>query len=336
MLRLAPLRTGRATFTASGSSKPRLVRWRDTVRSAQLGVGRPRVRSPRPWSRRLTCPLVGASSSPSPAGAHLTTSAPFGPGHQARYPAGYPRRLAEGQPSCLGFPLPFGCRHLLLGHPVPAGELGVPHGRLTGHGCPDPDGVSVFRTHELRPGWVPSIPRGRRCSPGPAALTGPRLPHHNGASLHPASNIPSREAPLHEASTRVQAIHPSGLPLTHRRPDGTGSRFGFSSSFAPRRYQRRTSRMGTGHRARTWTTLTASAEPPILCSHSKRATSRRTGDSESGPTTSTGSCKMSEPVAGSSYPDAPNHAEGSTTPLATVSATSGAAPVGGSGTALCR
>jgi len=46
---------------------------------------------------------------------------------------------------------------------------------------PDPDGVTAFRTHELRPGWVPSVPRGRRCSsrtegtaqPAPAAL--PRL-----------------------------------------------------------------------------------------------------------------------------------------------------------------
>ncbi len=30
---------------------------------------------------------------------------------------------------------------------------------------PDPDGVSMFRTHEIRPGWVPPMPRGRRCSP---------------------------------------------------------------------------------------------------------------------------------------------------------------------------
>ena len=30
---------------------------------------------------------------------------------------------------------------------------------------PDLDGVTAFRTHELRPVRVPSIPRGRRCSP---------------------------------------------------------------------------------------------------------------------------------------------------------------------------
>jgi hypothetical protein len=40
------------------------------------------------------------------------------------------------------FPFPFGRRHSLLGHPVPAQELGLPHGRLTttsgggpGRGC---------------------------------------------------------------------------------------------------------------------------------------------------------------------------------------------------------
>ena len=32
--------------------------------------------------------------------------------------------------------------------------------------APDPDGVSTFRTHETRLGWVPSIPRGRRCPRG--------------------------------------------------------------------------------------------------------------------------------------------------------------------------
>jgi len=29
---------------------------------------------------------------------------------------------------------------------------------------PDLDGVTAFRTHELRPGWVPPIPRGQWCS----------------------------------------------------------------------------------------------------------------------------------------------------------------------------
>jgi hypothetical protein len=93
--------------------------------------------------------------------------------------------------------------------------------------CPDLDGVTAFRTHELRPGWVPSIPRGRRCystaddraRPAPAAL--PRL------VLQPRSSIPSCGAPLYEASTRIHAIHPSGHSLACGRPDGTGRRLGF-------------------------------------------------------------------------------------------------------------
>jgi hypothetical protein len=32
-----------------------------------------------------------------------------------------------------GFPLPFGRRHSLLDHPVPAEEFRPPHGRPTGH-----------------------------------------------------------------------------------------------------------------------------------------------------------------------------------------------------------
>ena len=43
-----------------------------------------------------------------------------------------PRTPAEARPSRPGFPLPFGHRHLLPGHPVPARELGLPCGRLTG------------------------------------------------------------------------------------------------------------------------------------------------------------------------------------------------------------
>jgi len=54
---------------------------------------------------------------------------------------------------------------------------------------PDLDGVSVFHTHELRSGWVPSLLRGQRCSPWPESLTGQRLPHHSGLSLNPATSF---------------------------------------------------------------------------------------------------------------------------------------------------
>jgi hypothetical protein len=45
---------------------------------------------------------------------------------------------------------------------------------------PDLDGVTAFRTHELQPGRVPSVPRGRRCSPQPGGVPDQRPPHLNG------------------------------------------------------------------------------------------------------------------------------------------------------------
>ena len=51
--------------------------------------------------------------------------------------------------------------------------LGLPYGRLTGHRCPDPVGVSTFHTYEIRPGWVPPVPRGRRCSSRPTTFPQP-------------------------------------------------------------------------------------------------------------------------------------------------------------------
>src|SRR5260370_424625 len=89
----------------------------------------------RPVLRCVTCPGQRA----------------FAPGHQARYPASYARRPAEGRPGdlagCLVFLPPFGCRHSLLEHPVPPGAsapltIGLP--RQTGA---DPGGVCMFRTH---------------------------------------------------------------------------------------------------------------------------------------------------------------------------------------------
>jgi len=118
-----------------------------------------------------------------------------------------------------------------------------------------------------------------------ALTTGPvrRLNVPTGASRFstttshsPGSNTPPAEVPLNDASTRVQAIHPFGLPLTRHRPDGTSNASAFPPSLAPRRRGagQRTSGAGTGYRART--TLATSAEPPIQRYRSNRATSRRT------------------------------------------------------------
>ena len=113
---------------------------------------------------------------------------------------------------------------------------------------------------------VPSRTEGR-AQPAPAASRRP--------VLAPRSDIPPRGALLHEASTRVQRftrpVFPSPLA-----PGWNGRPWAFPRASHP---------AVTGGARRGWgqaiehgpeTTLTTSAEPPILRVHSLRATSRRT------------------------------------------------------------
>jgi len=86
-----------------------------------------------------------------------------------------------------GFLSPFGHRRWLLGPSCSRQGMGLPCGRLTG--SPDPGGVATFHTRELRPGWVPPIPRAAvfpRVAglphPAPAASQRPAL--HPGAAIH--------------------------------------------------------------------------------------------------------------------------------------------------------
>ena len=159
-------------------------------------------------AHRFRCPCSSSLSR-----AHLTASAPFRARAPARYPASYPGRPAEGQPSCPGFLPPFGRRHSLLGHPVPARELGLPYGRLTGrHQVAGPGrGFHVPHLRDTTGVGALSTP-GTAVLSRPDAVPGQRLPLPSGQSLHPAP-ASHRGATHHEASTRVHAIHPSGLPL---------------------------------------------------------------------------------------------------------------------------
>ena len=131
----------------------------------------------------------------------------------------------------------------LPGHPVPAREPGLPHGRLTGR----------QRGARTRTGFPRSALRdttgvGASSTPGtavlsrPDAVPGQRLPLPSGQSLHPAPTS-HRGATHHEASTEVHAIHPSGLPLAcsprmEREPSGV------PLCSAPRRYRQRTTGRG--------------------------------------------------------------------------------------------
>ena len=121
MLRRSPLRTARAAFTASSSSKPRgrlrcVVLFLTVARFPSCAAVKIRCRSRRTlssWCRQstashervassgpftiwcLTCPSVPALRVRFASQAHLSTSAPLSrPGHRARYPASYPATTA--------------------------------------------------------------------------------------------------------------------------------------------------------------------------------------------------------------------------------------------------
>jgi len=64
LLRPGPPRNRTGTFQRIRLEQAVEIRWRNAIRSARkTGACRPQVRSPRRWPRRLTCPLVPASSS---------------------------------------------------------------------------------------------------------------------------------------------------------------------------------------------------------------------------------------------------------------------------------
>jgi hypothetical protein len=90
---------------------------------------------------------------------------------------------------------------------------------------PDPDGVATFRAHELRPGWVPSLPRGLRCPHGRQVISGRRMPPCSGPSLYPRPATHHRRLLITRHHQGFTVVHPSGLPLAcgprvEREPSG--------------------------------------------------------------------------------------------------------------------
>ena len=173
---------------------------------------------------------------------------PFGPGHQARYPAGYAGTASGGA----GMAVPVSRRltahrHSLLGHPVPARDLRLRYLRLTGppDGAPDPDGVSTFRMREQRPGWAPPRPRGQRCSHGRRRSARPPLaaPPRLGPAPRYSSHLPGLWVTRHQRG--FTHVRPSGLPLACA-PGWNGPASASSLSFAPRRLPATHVRAGTG------------------------------------------------------------------------------------------
>ena len=103
--------------------------------------------------------------------------------------------------------------------------IGLPFTRV---GCRDLDGVSVFRTNEIRVGSGASCTPGLRCSHSRRSCFGCRC-RFSAASpvLRCFSHLP--EFPITEPHQRFTAVHPSTLPLacslrTGRRPLGFSPR----------------------------------------------------------------------------------------------------------------
>src|SRR5450755_3536790 len=176
----------------------------------------------------------------------------FASEHQARYPVGYPRRPPGGgghRASVSRRVSATGIRFSVILFPPGSWALlavGLPDETFR----PDPDGVPVFRTRELRSGWVPSLPRGRRCSSRPSSLLDRRLPLFGGQSLHPAPTSHRTGLGLTRHQRGFKQFTRPTVPLACGRPDGTGRPWAFPRASHPADQEPTThAEVGTGHRS---------------------------------------------------------------------------------------
>ena len=145
---------------------------------------------------------------------------------------------------------------------------------------PDPDGVTAFRTHEQRPGWVPSIPRGQRCSPRPSRPDRPASAASQRPVPVPRSGIPPGEASASRGINEGSSNSPVRSSPRPQPPGWNGRCFGFPPSFAPRRPRagQRTSGWGQAIEHGPGNALRHQSNLQSSVVHSWCATSRRTGE----------------------------------------------------------
>jgi hypothetical protein len=150
--------------------------------------------------------------------------------------------------------------------------------------CPDLDGVTAFRTHELRPGWVPPITRGQVVLAQPGRLPARHPPLPSGQSLKPRRNIPPREALLHGPSTGVHSRSPVRSSPRPRPRDGTSGRFGAPPELrtppSPAAHVRSGDRPSSTDLELPLNSHPSTSNPVV---HSTRATSRRTANRRARP-----------------------------------------------------
>ena len=195
--------------------------------------------------RCLTCPSVlGLRCHRVLTGPPDHVSTLSGPG-TSPYPASYTRRPAEAPTMMSRFPVAVRLPAFASWSSFPRRGTG-PSSRSayrTPKTGSDLDGIVTFRTHETRPGRVPSIPRGLRCPHDRKASPTATRRITTAKSLNPGPTTTTRRLLSRGINQGFTRIHPSGLPLTcgprvEREP------LGFSPSFTPRRYQRRMSAWG--------------------------------------------------------------------------------------------
>ncbi len=163
------------------------------------------------------------------------------------------------------------------GHPIPAEELSLPHSWPTGH----------VTMPGLRRGYhVPHLRVttgvGASYIPGTAMLTRPT----NGPQPAPAAsqrpvptprcNIPSSGASDNETSTKVQAIHPSDLPLACS-PRMERAPLGFYPELRTPPLPATHVRVGTGLKHRPRTTQPTTSPPIRESTHKVRPRVATTG-----------------------------------------------------------
>jgi hypothetical protein len=143
---------------------------------------------------------------------HVSTL--WGPG-MCPYPASYARRPAEGPAVMSRFPVAFRPPAFASWSSFVRWGVGPSLRSAYRAPCqgPDPNGVVTFRTHEMRPGRVPSIPRELWCPHGRHGIADRHLPLRNGQSLNPGPTIHQPGLRLTRHHRGFTVVHPSGLPL---------------------------------------------------------------------------------------------------------------------------
>jgi hypothetical protein len=200
--------------------------------------------------------------------------------HRLTWPRQHP--LGSGQPPVSGrlfgtdggvaahlcpvFPMPFGRRHSLLGHPVPAeGSASLTVGPPASSAAGSRRGSHVPHERETTgvgapytPGTVVSSRLKARYSTGTCRFS-------SGQSLHPAGTSHRRDPNVTRHHRGFTRVHPSGLPLACNPRMGRGS-LGFFPELRTPPLPATHVRAGTGHGHWPGTTPSTSVEPPISAS----------------------------------------------------------------------